>query len=370
MTLSTRLNRKGPKRILALDGGGIRGTITLGFLDRIEAILRRRYKKPDLRLCDYFDLIGGSSTGAIIAASLAVGMSTAEIRQHYLDLGGHVFSKKRWRQWTARFDERPLVKQLKATFSDLTIGDSSLCTGLCIVTKRADTGSVWPLINHPDGKFYSENSDIRIWEALRASAAAPVYFMPLPMEFEDGQKATFLDGGVSLANNPALQLFLVATLKGFPFRWKTGEKQLLLVSLGTGCWTFKVDPVKLAKSNVMNWAATIPAMFMEDAQWQNQLILQYLSRTSTPWTIDSEVGDLSDDLLGSKAAMTYLRYNVRLEPDALDQLGLERLSSKYQQLREMSSAENRFDLDEIGQRAAAQIQEEHFTTAFDLPDFC
>ena len=50
----------GPKRILTLDGGGIRGALTLGFLKRIEDILRRRVgDDPDFRLCDYFDLIGG-----------------------------------------------------------------------------------------------------------------------------------------------------------------------------------------------------------------------------------------------------------------------------------------------------------------------
>ena len=61
-----------PKRILSLDGGGIRGVITLQFLEKIETILRKRHgDNPDFRLCHYFDLIGGTSTGAIIAAGLA-----------------------------------------------------------------------------------------------------------------------------------------------------------------------------------------------------------------------------------------------------------------------------------------------------------
>ena len=66
MKLIDRLTAPGPKRMLALDGGGIRGALTLGFLERMEGILRRRHLKPDLRLSDYFDLIGGTSTGAII----------------------------------------------------------------------------------------------------------------------------------------------------------------------------------------------------------------------------------------------------------------------------------------------------------------
>jgi hypothetical protein len=60
-----------PKRILSLDGGGIRGILTLEFLGVIESMLRKRSGRDDFRLCDYFDLIGGTSTGSIIAAGLA-----------------------------------------------------------------------------------------------------------------------------------------------------------------------------------------------------------------------------------------------------------------------------------------------------------
>ena len=79
MALVDRLSSSGPKQILALDGGGIRGALTVGFLARIEQILRERHGRPDLLFCDYFDLIGGTSTGAIIAAALSIGMSADEV---------------------------------------------------------------------------------------------------------------------------------------------------------------------------------------------------------------------------------------------------------------------------------------------------
>jgi patatin-like phospholipase/acyl hydrolase len=60
-----------PKRILSLDGGGIRGALTLGFLESLESIIREKENNKDLLLYDYFDLIGGASTGAIIAAGLS-----------------------------------------------------------------------------------------------------------------------------------------------------------------------------------------------------------------------------------------------------------------------------------------------------------
>jgi len=74
--VAERVKASGPKRLLALDGGGIRGVLTLEFLERIEQILKARSQKPEeFRLCDYFDLIGGTSTGSIIAAMLAYGYS-------------------------------------------------------------------------------------------------------------------------------------------------------------------------------------------------------------------------------------------------------------------------------------------------------
>src|ERR1700712_3057821 len=85
----------GPKRILSLDGGGIRGALTLGYLKKIETVLREKENDPALVLSDYFDLIGGTSTGSIIAGALAIGMSVDEIVKMYMDLGGKIFGKKR-----------------------------------------------------------------------------------------------------------------------------------------------------------------------------------------------------------------------------------------------------------------------------------
>ena len=76
-TLDERLHAKGPKRILSLDGGGIRGALTLGFLEKIESTLAEKHKDmmppSEFRLHHYFDLIGGTSTGSFIAALLDIG---------------------------------------------------------------------------------------------------------------------------------------------------------------------------------------------------------------------------------------------------------------------------------------------------------
>ena len=57
------------KRILSLDGGGIRGALTLGYLEKMEKVIQQKENNPNLKLCEYFDLIGGTSTGAIDALS-------------------------------------------------------------------------------------------------------------------------------------------------------------------------------------------------------------------------------------------------------------------------------------------------------------
>jgi patatin-like phospholipase/acyl hydrolase len=97
----------GPKRILALDGGGLRGVLTLGMLREIETLLRVQHgDDPDFRLCHYFDLIAGTSTGAIIAAALSLGMTVDEVHGHYMNLGKLVFKRSllRWGALRAKFD--------------------------------------------------------------------------------------------------------------------------------------------------------------------------------------------------------------------------------------------------------------------------
>lgn len=364
MTLEERLSRPGPKRILALDGGGIRGALTLGFLVRIEGILRERTGRDDLVLSDYFDLIGGTSTGAIIAAALAMGMPAQELLERYLELGGKVFGRRKWIPWKSTYDEEPLVEELARLFGDVTLGEVTR-TGLCVVAKRADTGSTWPLINHPGGAYFADNKDIRLADAVRASAAAPTFFVPVAISVGTLQRAAFIDGAVSMAGNPALQLFLIACLKGFPFRWEKGEDRLSITSVGTGSWRRgggSVDDVLDTKA--WNWATELPSMFMADASRHGQLLLQFLSRSPTRREIDGEVGDLRDDLLTPEPALWYVRYDVQLEAEELAELGFP--DADPAGMRALANADNRFTLADIGARAAqTRVRPDHFPDRFD-----
>jgi patatin-like phospholipase/acyl hydrolase len=376
-TLAEHLDPKvGPKRILALDGGGIRGALTLGYLKKMETILRQQHNDPNLLLCDYFDLIGGTSTGSIIAASLAVGRTVDEITDMYMELGGKIFSGKRnW--WNpletakflkANYDYKALENSLKGAFGDITLGSDKIRTGLCIVAKRADTNSVWPLINHPNGKYFDsaigKNKNIALWQAVRASSAAPTYFAPQMIDVGDGHRAAFVDGGVSMANNPALTLLMVATLKGFPFHWPMGEQNISVVSVGTGYSVFTKQVDDIDDATMLTWASNVPDMLMQDASWQNRVVLQWLSNSATAELLDGEMGTLEGDVLGGNPWIKYLRYNFPITIDSMNTLNIEN-GKKYSNkdianLVEMSNAENRYILYKIGLAASAEIAEDHF----------
>ncbi len=363
-----------PKRILSLDGGGIRGALTLGYLKQIENILREKENNPGLLLCDYFDLIGGTSTGSIIAACLATGMDVDAVVQSYMTLGGKIFGKKRtwwnpletWKFLKAEYDYVALEQSLKDVFGDITLGSDNIKTGLCIVAKRADTNSVWPLINHPKGKFFDtaigKNKDIPLWQAVRASSAAPTYFAPQMIDVGNGQRAAFVDGGVSMANNPALTLLMVATLKGFPFHWQMEEDKLTIVSVGTGYSVFKKQTGEIEEAWMKTWAQSVPDMLMQDASWQNQIMLQWLSNSPTRQYVDMEIESLQDDYIAGKPMLKYLRYNFPITENDLNGLGLGKTFTPVDvaSLVEMSNAENRELLYTIGTAAAANMEAVHF----------
>jgi patatin-like phospholipase/acyl hydrolase len=91
--LELRIKAPGPKKILSCDGGGILGLMSVEILARLESDLRTELGKPDLLLCDYFDFVCGTSTGAIVAACISAGMSTEQIRGFYVSSGKQMFDK-------------------------------------------------------------------------------------------------------------------------------------------------------------------------------------------------------------------------------------------------------------------------------------
>lgn len=145
-------------------------------------------------------------------------------------------------------------------------GDDALRTGLCIVTKRADTNSVWPLHNHPRGKAW-------------------------------------------------------------------------------------------------DWLQHLPRMLMQAIARRNELRMQVMSESSTAREIDGEVGDLSGDLLATEPLMTCKRYNLRLEDDELQHLGVQQLVPRLPEIRRMSAADTLSEMTAVGAAAA-----DRYVCADDFPE--
>jgi patatin-like phospholipase/acyl hydrolase len=138
--------------MLALDGGGIRGLITLGILERIERLVNEKTEKT---LCGYFDYIAGTSTGAIIAAGLARGLTTADLIDFYKSTGKQMFDPA-WLLERIKYlySADPLIAQLQLVFGgDTTLEPDNLKCLLLAVTKNVTTDSPWPMSSNPDAKY-------------------------------------------------------------------------------------------------------------------------------------------------------------------------------------------------------------------------
>lgn len=325
----------GPKRILALDGGGVRGAITVAFLERIEQVLSERLGEP-VHLANWFDLIGGTSTGAVIAGALALGYTTEDIRKFYLELAPKVFRRSFWRllRLKPKFDAEALRGEIEHVVGGRKLGSGDLWTGFCLISKRLDTGSPWVLANNPRAPYwktkkgkdgYIGNKHYKLANLVRASTAAPFYFEPEWMEIVEGEKAgLFVDGGVTPHNNPSVMLFLMTILDAFNIRWKASPESLTIVSIGTGTHRARVVPEQLGMGFTLRMTYHALMSLMNDIQTFALTQMQYLGECPTPWKIDSALGALEKERPATGKMFRFMRYDVKLElPWIEEQLGSE-----------------------------------------------
>ena len=288
MSLRARIAQEGPKKLLAIDGGGIRGVLALEVLQKIEDLLKARSGRADFRLADYFDYIAGTSTGGIIAAGLSSGMSVREILDFYQEAGAQMFVKANLlRRLRYKFEDEPLAAQLQQVFGiGTTLGSEKLRTLLLLVMRNATTDSPWPIGNNPYAKYNDRtrpgcNLDLPLWQLIRASTAAPTYFPPevivLSQGRADERQFVFVDGGVTMYNNPAFQMFLMATVDRYwalkpEARWHGGADGMLIVSVGTGTSPDARQSLDPDKMNLLFNASAIPSALMFAALNEQDLL--------------------------------------------------------------------------------------------------
>jgi uncharacterized protein len=370
--LKARFERPGAKRILALDGGGVRGLLSIGILAALEEQLRKRSGRSDYRLCEYFDLIGGTSTGSIIAAGLALGMSVADISALYKTVIPKVF-KRFWFQGAgflrAMFPSGPLTQALKGEFGARTLASPDLQCGLAIHCKRIDTGSAWILVNHPGWVYYPSNSVFRLRDIVQASAAAPHYFkgvmlrMPVAGDAEKTMDAFVIDGGVAGYNNPAMELAMAATDPAYGFNWKPGKDNLYILSVGTGFLRERISARKYRSKTFVGQTLNALRGMIQDVSLQQIAAMQAIAECPQRWWINSEKEDQpSAPYLAPEPLLHFQRYDARIEeieeeerrPEHAQTLlkrELTALELKNLNAITCSEAANLALLDEIGQAA-------------------
>ena len=186
-------------RILALDGGGLRGTFTAAVLAKWDQMLGGGGKTSNL--VKHFDLVAGTSTGAILAIGLGLGLSPKDILGFYQSEGPEIFPEARWlRQWfKSKDDSAVLRKSLEGVFGERMLSKS--CCRLVIPTVRANHGEAEVIVtaHSPDRQGFAQISAVA---AALASSAAPTYFDEAYV-YDRLAVQPYLDGGI-WANNPIL----------------------------------------------------------------------------------------------------------------------------------------------------------------------
>lgn len=369
-------NRK--HRLLALDGGGIRGIMTLEVLNRMEEMLAEATGRGTaFRLCHFFDYIAGTSTGAIIAAGLARGMSAGELLDFYQETGPAMFDKQFiLKCWQALYKSEPLKKELQATFGAETklLPDDLECL-LLAVTRNRTTDSPWPISSNPQAKYNDTdrpdcNLKIPLWQIVRASTAAPVFFPPevIPWEPNDEEKTfVFVDGGMTPYNNPAFLLYRMATHSSYRLNWARGEDKLLLISIGTGAAVTLDEDVSDPNRGFIGNLAGIPSALMYAAMVDQDTLCRQIGRCVHGAVLDREIGDMIPrDEAGSIIPLSedlgrdflYARYNADLSAEGLKDLGLPDI--KPENVQKLDSIAHLDDLRRVGAKVADEVDIEHF----------
>ena len=394
--LRERYEADKPRKMLAIDGGGIRGLLTLGMLQKMEQLLADDSGRGrDFRLCEYFDYIAGTSTGAIVAAGLARGMSVPTLIQFYKDYGHEIFEPANvLKRLSSFYTADPLRRHLRQVFNadelgnwqegapDRNLSPDHLKCLLLVVTRNMTTDSPWPISSNPDARYNDPsrkdcNLKIPLWQLVRASTAAPIYFPPEVLNWDPGDPSktfTFVDGGVTPYNNPAFLLFRMATHPAYRVGWKTGEKNLQIVSMGTGS---AASPSFKRNEIIPENLVGLPGALLYGIQIDQDTNCRTIGRCAYGELLDREIRDLtlrdaSEELaleewlkaqsvpleVDQGRAFLYARYNADLSAAGLQRLGFPSIDP--QKVQKLDAVDQMDNLLAIGQAAGEQIQLEHF----------
>ncbi len=237
------------KRILALDGGGLRGVIPASFLAEVE----RRIGAP---AGQYFDLIAGTSTGGLIALGLGLGYSAQEILRLYKQWGPVVFPQRRGPRLlppgmaAPMYDLDKLARVLREAWGDRRLGESRSRLVITAYDLKAGTTHVWRTAHVPAAEHHAETP---VLDVALSTSAAPVYFDP----YRTGTGLAMVDGGV-WASCPVM----VAVAEAI---WELGwdANEIFVLSLGCSHAPVAETGGRQLGGGLLQWAPHLVQLFLK-----------------------------------------------------------------------------------------------------------
>jgi len=337
-------------RLLSLDGGGIRGLSTLLIL---ETIMHRIKSEENLENmphpCDYFDLIGGTSTGGIIALMLGrLRMSVKEAIDCYDNLAGKVFSEFKW-AGDGKYKATLLEEVIKAIVNERT-GDSEaqvlddgalggICNTFVCAMNAHDMNACRPVLFRTYVSPKGPSIPCTVWQAARATSAAPTFFKRVYIG-PAARPEPFIDGGVG-QNNPTAQVLEEAELM-FPY-----GNIACVISIGTGKpGTIDVPEPRFFERNMVpvNVIRVMVAMATDCEETARQMEKKFKHLPKTYFRFNVEQG-LQNVKLGDWNRMAEVAARTRsyMEMPEVDQ----RLDTAVKAIRERKGVIKTFAINSI-----------------------
>ncbi len=283
--------------ILCLDGGGMRGILTIQLLKKLE-------ETAGIPCFKLFDMVAGTSTGGIIAGLITTGYTAAEIEKMYIDLVTEVFDKRFLGQ---RFVNPPAFSKnnyrtlLKKVVNDISVEKACTLQDIDLLITAQDISAAeetfFTCFKQDDDSYYGTYKDVLLRAAMEATMSAPTYFYPLER---------FVDGGTTTYNNPSLAAFMEAV--SYSRRDKDATlsayklTELTMFSFGTGISRQFIKPTQ-----------TINPHGIDIVFWLNWLMTQTGQDASA-----MQVNTFRSPMVSK--TIQFRRFQISLDPDAIKKL--------------------------------------------------
>jgi hypothetical protein len=278
--------------LLCLDGGGIRGIMTLQLLKRLEEV-------AGVPCFELFDMVAGTSTGGIIAGLIVAGKTAVEIEELYTRFVHLVFTDRSF--YSSRFVDPPKYTKknyraaLQSTLGDIRLRDACARTGMDVMITAKDVAegeeSYFSCIfDQHNNQYLGTYSEVLLRAVMEATMSAPTFFTPLER---------FVDGGVTTFNNPTLAAIIEAVHYGPAGKYQADA--MTVFSFGTG---YRCQFVK---------AADVPNPPGIDAYFWLQWIMSEAG---------ADASDMQSYLLrsGIMTGIDYRRFQISLDEVAVQKL--------------------------------------------------